>query len=82
MDRAELYVWFTKEFDASAHYTTGCGSRTFNDSEKQDFFNKVCAMLEEQKKTVDPIKLAFALINTARKHESFQDQAEAIIPLL
>lgn len=70
-------------FDACANYNpvTG-GLRTFTDSERHAFLEKLSALMSECQTTISETKLTMALIQTSGRHQSLQDQAAAILSRL
>jgi hypothetical protein len=67
-------------FDQCANYNpvTG-GLRTFTDAERDTFFEQLYPLLSERQPPVSATKLALALLQTSGRHQSFQDQAVAIL---
>jgi hypothetical protein len=70
-------------FDHCAHYNpvTG-GLRTFTDAERSHFFEQLYTLLNERQPPISATQLALALLQTAGRYQSFQDQATAILSRL
>jgi hypothetical protein len=83
MTKEDFLDAVTSLFDACAHYNpvTG-GLRTFTDSERNAFFEQLYTLLSERQVTISATKLALALLQTAGRYQSVQDQAAAILSRL